>query len=43
GLILNRLDALMLEGHLTRDGLPGVGHVNLNPDTLLPGLSLGVR
>ena len=43
GLILNRLDALMLEGHLTRDGRPGVGHVNLNPDTLLPGLSLGVR
>lgn len=43
GLILNRLDALMLEGHLTHDGLPGVGHVNLNTDTLLPGLRLGVR
>ncbi|MDO5634087.1 MAG: Ppx/GppA family phosphatase [Micrococcus sp.] len=38
GLILNRLDALMLEGHLTHDGRPGVGHVNLNPDALLPGL-----
>lgn len=38
GLILNRLDALMLEGHLTADGRPGVGHVNLNPDALLPGL-----
>lgn len=43
GLILNRLDALMLEGHLTRDGLPGVGRVDLNTDTLLPGLQLGVR
>lgn len=43
GLILNRLDALMLEGHLTRDGIPGVGRVDLNTDTLLPGLSLGVR
>ena len=43
GLILNRLDALMLEGHLTRDGVPGVGRVDLNTDTLLPGLRLGVR
>lgn len=43
GLIMNRLDALMLEGHLTRDGRTGVGHVNLNTDTLLPGLRLGVR
>ncbi|UBH25542.1 Ppx/GppA family phosphatase [Micrococcus porci] len=43
GLILNRLDALMLEGHLTREDGLGVGHVNLNTDSLLPGLSLGVR
>ncbi|WP_295018292.1 Ppx/GppA family phosphatase [uncultured Micrococcus sp.] len=43
GLILNRLDALMLEGHLTRDGGRGVGHINLNTDSLLPGLRLGVR
>ncbi|MBB4735825.1 exopolyphosphatase/guanosine-5'-triphosphate,3'-diphosphate pyrophosphatase [Micrococcus cohnii] len=38
GLILNRIDALMLTGHLSSDGRSGVGHVNLNPDSLLPGL-----
>ncbi|MDO4238974.1 Ppx/GppA family phosphatase [Micrococcus sp.] len=43
GLILNRLDALMLEGHLPKDGSHGVGHVDLNADSLLPGMSLGVR
>ena len=43
GLIMNRLDALMLDGVLGRDGAPGVvGHVNLNPDPTLPGFSVGV-
>ncbi|MDY6055234.1 Ppx/GppA family phosphatase [Micrococcus sp.] len=43
GLILNRLDALMLQGHLPEGVRPGVGAVDLNTDSLLPGLALGVR
>lgn len=39
GLVLNRLDGLMLEGHVDVEGeRPGVGHVNLNREALVPGV-----
>lgn len=42
GLIMRRLDALIQEGLLGRDSIPGVGNVALNPDPMLPGFSVGV-
>ncbi|MFC7401223.1 Ppx/GppA family phosphatase [Citricoccus sp. GCM10030269] len=42
GLIMRRLDALVQEGILGREGTPGVGHLYLNPDPMLPGFSVGV-
>jgi exopolyphosphatase / guanosine-5'-triphosphate,3'-diphosphate pyrophosphatase len=42
GLIMRRLDALVQEGLLGRENTPGVGHLYLNPDPMLPGFSVGV-
>lgn len=42
GLIMGRLDALLMDGVIGREVEPWVGHVNLTPGSQAPGFSVGV-